>query len=278
MSSGKAAGGGLIAVLAVGVAHGADDCARAGVRAGRTLGDDALRGGRAVGAAGEFGVGSRLAGQADELAAAGKMSWGPAPRLGATAEGVGDDVISAAKLRVMTTEVEGGRLVELAPDGADLVVEGVSLYDTEDDRPELAAVALGAVIDSPDLLVRPQSRPEIDAAIDEANEGTTLGIVTVSATNNGAMRLSTGERLEVVDVHRDCAAFGLRCIAITCDIRASDCVDGVADAWRAASSVVGTEPFLKALYGELERVDGWVLSRPQASDDGRTLAVFVAGK
>lgn len=277
MSSGKAAGGGLIAVLAMGVAHGADDCARVGARAGRTLGDDALRGGRAIGAAGEFGAGSRLAGQADELAV-GKMSWGPAPRLGATAEGVGDDVISAAKLRATTTEVEGGRLVEFAPDGADLVVEGVSLYDTEEDRPDLAGIALEAVIDSPDLLVRPQSRPEIDAAIDEANEGSTLGIVTVSAANNGAMLLATGERLEVVDVHRDCAAFGLRCIAITCDIRARACVDGVAKAWGAASSIVGTEGFLRALYGELEGVDGWVLSRPQGSDDGRTLAVFVAGK
>ena len=277
MSSGKAAGGGLIAVLAMGVAHGADDCARAGARAGRTLGDDAFRGGRALGAAGEFGAGSRLAGQADELAAVGKMSWGPAPRLGASAEGVGDDVISAARLRVATTEAEGGRLVEFAPDGADVVVEGVSLFDSEEERPDLTAVALEAAIESPDLLVRPQTRPEIDAAIDEAGEGTTLGIVSVSA-RNGAMLLSTGERLELVDVHRDCAAFGLRCIAITCDIRARDCVDGVAAAWDVASGVVGTEMFLKSLYAELEGVQGWVLSRPQAADDGRTLAVFVAGK
>jgi len=275
MSSGKAAGGGLIAVLAMGVAHGADDCARAGARAGRTLGDDALRGSRAVG---ELGAGSRLAAHADEVALGSKMNWGPAPRLGASAEGVGDDVIDAARLRTTTTQVEGGHLAEFAPDGADLVVEGVSLYDSEDDRPRLAAVALAEAIDAPVLVVQPQSRPEIDAAIDEAGKGSTLGIVGVTSGRSGEMLLSSGERLNLVDVHRDCSAYGLRCIAISCEVRARGCVDGVAAAWDVASQAVGTQAFMKTLYADLVGVEGWVLSRPLASDDGRTLAVFVAGR
>ena len=276
MSSGKAAGGGLIAVLAMGVAHGADDCARVGARAGRTLGDDALRGSRAIGAAGELGVGTRFAGHADELALSGKMNWGPAPRLGRQAAAVGgDDVLDAARLRA-ASEVEGGRLIELAPDGVDLAVEGIPLFDADDERVDFTALALEATIDAPVLVVDPSNRPQLDEALEAEGEGHTVGVVSMGFAESGAMILGSGERVDLLDLHGECADRAVRCIAITCKPDAEHCIEDVEAAWHMAASRPGTETFFETLYADLAEVDGWVLSRPHRTTDERMVAVFVS--
>jgi hypothetical protein len=277
--------GGLFAVLAAGLAHGADDCARAGARVGAASGDDIARvapvaagvfacpGARAArGVAPGTRAGEELAGRGlnatDDLAALGAQR-----RTGAF--GASDEALAAPQ----SGEKLGEELAERTLDAADLMLSATdgAEEDPESNPPADRAPALGPVTF---ITLHQQSlQAAFQRELRAAPAGRPVFVLgNSSKTNPDTIALAADSALSVAEIQRECLAATHRCIVLVCGTEAVRPAGSCLARARLAVTTAASKPveladLLRNLLRERERraLDMLTIYRVADSADGRQI-------